>query len=42
MYLIGERYVEALKGLANSQNSKVVLMPAEIPAAIRGIVKGMR
>ena len=42
MYLIGERYVEALKGLANSQNSKVVLMPAEIPTAIRGIVKGMK
>jgi hydrogenase expression/formation protein HypC len=42
MYLIGERYVEALKGLANSQNSKVVLMPAEIPTAIRGIVGGMK
>jgi regulator of protease activity HflC (stomatin/prohibitin superfamily) len=42
MYLIGERYVEALKGLANSANSKVVLMPAEIPTAIRGIVGGMK
>ncbi len=42
MYLIGERYVEALKGLANSPNSKVVLLPAEIPTAIRGIVGGIK
>ena len=42
MYLIGERYVEALKSLANSDNSKVVLMPAEIPSAIRGIVGGIK
>jgi regulator of protease activity HflC (stomatin/prohibitin superfamily) len=42
MYLIGEKYVEALKSLAGSQNSKVVLMPAEIPTAIRSIVGGMK
>jgi regulator of protease activity HflC (stomatin/prohibitin superfamily) len=42
MYLIGERYVDALKNLANSQNSKVIVIPAEIPTAIRGIVGGMK
>ena len=42
MYLIGERYVEALKSLATAQNSKVVLMPAEIPSAIRGIIGGLK
>lgn len=38
MYLIGEKYVEAIKNLSTSQNAKVVLMPAEIPTAIRGIL----
>lgn len=40
MYLIGEKYVEALKSLATSPNSKIVMMPAELPSAIRGILKG--
>ncbi len=38
MYLIGEKYVDALKGLSTSQNAKVILMPAEIPSSIRGII----
>jgi hypothetical protein len=38
MYLIGEKYVESLKSLSASPNAKVVLMPAEIPTAIRGIL----
>jgi len=42
MYLIGEKYVESLKKLATSENAKVVLMPAEIPTAIRGILGGAR
>ncbi len=42
MYLIGERYVDALKGLAASENSKTIVLPAEIPTAIRGIVGGMK
>ncbi|MFO7714397.1 SPFH domain-containing protein [Desulfosarcina sp.] len=42
MYLIGEKYVEALKSLATSTNAKVVLMPAEIPTAIRGILGGTK
>ncbi len=42
MYLIGEKYVESLKSLSMSPNAKVVLMPAEIPTAIRGILKGTK
>jgi len=38
MFLLGEKYIEAVKGLSTSQNSKVVLMPADIPAAVRGIM----
>ncbi len=40
MYLIGEKYVDALKRLSGSANAKVVLMPAEIPTAIRGMLSG--
>jgi len=42
MYLIGEKYVESLKSLSMSSNAKVVLMPAEIPTAIRGILGGTK
>lgn len=38
VYLLGEKYVEAMKSLSNSQNSKVVVLPADIPAAVRGIM----
>jgi regulator of protease activity HflC (stomatin/prohibitin superfamily) len=40
MYLIGEKYVEALKAIATSPNAKVVMLPSEIPSAIRGIMRG--
>ena len=42
MYLIGEKYVEAIKSLSGSPNAKVVLMPSEIPTAIRGILGGTK
>ena len=38
VYLLGEKYVEAMKSLSSSQNSKVVVLPADIPAAVRGIM----
>lgn len=38
VYLLGERYIDALKQVSTSNNSKVVVMPADIPAAIRGIM----
>src|SRR5210317_297253 len=41
MYLIGEKYVEALKNLSASQNSKVIVLPGDIPAAVRGIISAV-
>jgi regulator of protease activity HflC (stomatin/prohibitin superfamily) len=38
MYLLGEKYIEAVKNISTSQNSKVVVLPADIPAAVRGIM----
>lgn len=38
IYLLGERYVDAVKAMAESNNAKLVLLPADIPAAVRGIM----
>ena len=38
VYLLGERYIEAVKKVSESNNSKIVLLPADIPAAVRGIM----
>lgn len=38
VYLLGEKYIEALKGISASPNSKIVLLPGDLPAAIRGIL----
>ena len=38
MFLLGEKYIEALKNLAISQNSKLVVLPGDIPAAVRAII----
>jgi regulator of protease activity HflC (stomatin/prohibitin superfamily) len=42
MFLLGERYIEAVKSLSTSQNSKIVLLPADIPAAVKGIVSALK
>ncbi|MGB5233712.1 MAG: hypothetical protein WBN85_00835, partial [Candidatus Macondimonas sp.] len=41
VYLLGEKYIEAMRGLANSQNSKLVVLPADLPAAVRGVLGGL-
>jgi regulator of protease activity HflC (stomatin/prohibitin superfamily) len=38
VYLLGERYIDAVTKVSTSDNAKLVLMPADIPAAIRGIM----
>ena len=38
VYLLGEKYIEALKGVSSSPNSKIVLLPGDLPAAVRGII----
>ncbi len=38
MYLLGEKYVKAIQGMAKSPNAKTVLLPADLPNALRGIL----
>ena len=38
MYLLGERYIDAVKQMALSEISKLVMIPADLPAAIRGML----
>jgi regulator of protease activity HflC (stomatin/prohibitin superfamily) len=38
MFLLGEKYIEAVKTISVSPNSKIVLLPADVPAAVRGIM----
>ena len=40
MFLLGERYVEALKDLSASGNSKFLVLPAELSATLRGLIGG--
>ncbi|MGS2723847.1 SPFH domain-containing protein [Porticoccus sp. GXU_MW_L64] len=40
MYLLGDKYVDAIQDMALSENSKTVVLPADIPAAVRGIMGG--
>jgi regulator of protease activity HflC (stomatin/prohibitin superfamily) len=42
VYLLGERYIEALKGVSSSTNTKIVLLPADLPAAIRGVLGALK
>ncbi|WP_372738426.1 SPFH domain-containing protein [Neptunomonas sp.] len=42
MYILGEKYVDAMESLAKSANSKTVVLPADIPAAIRGMMGGFK
>ncbi|MGV6807451.1 MAG: SPFH domain-containing protein [bacterium] len=38
MYLLGEKYVEAIETASKSDNAKIVILPADLPAAVRGIM----
>jgi len=42
MYLLGEQYIEAMKTMSTSPNSKVVVLPADLPAAVRGIMNNAK
>ena len=37
MFLLGDRYIDTLKKLSESQNSKFILYPADLQEAIKGI-----
>jgi regulator of protease activity HflC (stomatin/prohibitin superfamily) len=38
VYLLGEKYVKSLENVAKSDNGKTIVFPADIPAAIRGMM----
>jgi len=38
VYLLGEKYVTALQEMAASDNAKTVVLPADLPMAIRGMM----
>jgi regulator of protease activity HflC (stomatin/prohibitin superfamily) len=42
MYLLGEQYIEAMKTMSSSPNSKLVVLPADLPAAVRGIMNNSK
>ena len=38
VYLLGERYVDAVKAMSGSPNAKIVVLPADLPSAVRGMM----
>ena len=38
VYLLGEKYISSLQQLSDSENSKFVVLPADIPAALQGLM----
>lgn len=38
VYLLGEKYVNTLQNLSGSDNSKMVVLPADLPAAVKGMM----
>jgi regulator of protease activity HflC (stomatin/prohibitin superfamily) len=37
MFILGGKYIDTLKNLSTSQNAKIVMLPADLPAAIKGM-----
>ena len=37
-YLLGEKYIEAMRKLSESDNSKTVVLPADLLHAVKGIL----
>ncbi len=42
VYLLGEKYIEAIHELSASANSKMVVLPGDLPAAVRGLMGGLK
>lgn len=42
MYLLGQRYVDSIGKMADSENAKTVLLPADLPASLRGIMGALK
>ena len=41
MYLLGEKYVEAVRAMAVSNNAKIVLLPGDLPQAVGTVLGAM-
>ena len=42
MYLLGEKYISAVKDLGQSPNAKTLLLPADLQATLKGILGGSK
>lgn len=42
IYLLGEKYIKTIGQIAGSQNSKIVVLPADLPEAVRGLMGKMK
>lgn len=42
LFLLGEKYIDAVSKAASSQNSKLVILPADLQAALKGLIGGAR
>ena len=38
VFLLGQKYVDAVQTLANSNNAKTLILPADLPTAVRGML----
>ena len=38
MYLLGEKYIDAISAVSSSDNAKTIIIPADLPAAVRGLL----
>ena len=38
VYLLGEQYIKSIRDLAESDNSKMVVLPADILSTVKGMV----
>jgi len=42
MYLLGEKYIESIEKMSVAPNSKLILLPADLTSAVRGLVGGVK
>lgn len=41
LYLLGERYIDNLAKVSTSENAKTIILPADLPGAIKGMIGGL-
>jgi hypothetical protein len=38
MFLLGDRYIHSLQKLSESHNAKTVVLPGDLPAAVKSLI----